>query len=283
MSNLLVIYHANCTDGFGAAWCFWNKYKTQATYLPAKYNDPAPDVTGKNVYLVDFSYPPAEVERMLATAESVTLIDHHKTAIDALSHLRFAPPDGSRKALGWFCDTKRSGAVLAWLLLNSIASPPTLLGHIQDRDLWQFKLPGTKDVIAGLQSHAFDFEVWDTLMLSGPAAVLGLSANGAAILRKHDKDLRSLLDASTRHMVIGGYAVLCANVPPFMASDAGHMLSAGEQFAATYYDSPSGRVFSLRSAPEGVDVSEIARQYGGGGHAHAAGFTAPRDHDLAKA
>ena len=42
---------------------------------------------------------------------------------------------------------------------------------------------------------------------------------------------------------------------------------------ACYYDGPEYRVFSLRSrAPDGEDVSEIAKQYGGGGHRHASGF-----------
>jgi hypothetical protein len=31
-------------------------------------------------------------------------------------------------------------------------------------------------------------------------------------------------------------------------------------------------VFSLRSSANGLDVSEIARSFGGGGHRHAAGF-----------
>jgi len=38
------------------------------------------------------------------------------------------------------------------------------------------------------------------------------------------------------------------------------------------WDTPEGRVFSLRSNDEGVDVSEVAKQYGGGGHRNASGF-----------
>ena len=43
-----------------------------------------------------------------------------------------------------------------------------------------------------------------------------------------------------------------------------------------------GRVFSLRSTEEGLDVSEIAKQYGGGGHKHASGFRVPYGHELTK-
>lgn len=49
----------------------------------------------------------------------------------------------------------------------------------------------------------------------------------------------------------------------------------GARVAACYWDTPEGRVFSLRSTDTGPDVSEIAKAYGGGGHAHAAGFRVP--------
>jgi nanoRNase/pAp phosphatase (c-di-AMP/oligoRNAs hydrolase) len=45
-------------------------------------------------------------------------------------------------------------------------------------------------------------------------------------------------------------------------------------FAACYWDTPEGRVFSLRSIGD-FDVSEIAKQYGGGGHKNASGFRLP--------
>jgi len=41
-------------------------------------------------------------------------------------------------------------------------------------------------------------------------------------------------------------------------------------------------VFSLRSQEGGIDVSEIAIKFGGGGHKHAAGFKVDRNHILAK-
>ncbi len=72
-----------------------------------------------------------------------------------------------------------------------------------------------------------------------------------------------------------------ANLPYFFSSEAGHILAEGEPFAACYWDTPEGRTFSLRSTDGGIDVSEVATQYGGGGHAAAAGFWVPGDHPLA--
>ena len=78
-------------------------------------------------------------------------------------------------------------------------------------------------------------------------------------------------------MVIGGVEVWGASLPYTLTSDAGNLMSEGEPFAACYWDTPKGRVFSLRSKPEGVDVSAIAATYGGGGHKNASGFQVSLD------
>jgi nanoRNase/pAp phosphatase (c-di-AMP/oligoRNAs hydrolase) len=57
-----------------------------------------------------------------------------------------------------------------------------------------------------------------------------------------------------------------------LVSDAAHELAKGRPFAGCYWDTPDGRVFGLRSTDEGVDVSAVAKQYGGGGHRNASGF-----------
>jgi hypothetical protein len=104
------------------------------------------------------------------------------------------------------------------------------------------------------------------------AAPATLVAEGEAIERKHFKDIRELLGVTVREMVIGGHRVPVANLPYTMSSDAGHEMAEGHPFAACYWDTPKGRVFSLRSGNDGIDVSEVAKQYGGGGHRNASGF-----------
>ncbi len=83
-----------------------------------------------------------------------------------------------------------------------------------------------------------------------------------------------------RDMEIGGHVVPVANLPYVFSSDAGHLMAKGKPFAACYYDTPTGREFSLRSTDEGLDVSEIAKMYGGGGHRNASGFRVPYGHSL---
>ena len=287
MNKPLVIYHANCADGFSAAWCFWKKYGTSADYVPAVYQQDPPNVTGRDVFLVDFSYKFDVVEKMLRVANTLTLIDHHKTAIDDLrplaEHLEMTNNDGRGANLGWFCDLNRSGATLAWDYLFPGEDRPLLLGHVEDRDLWRFKLPGTREIQALVFSHEYSFETWDKLMAADQLELLKMTAAGAAIERKHHKDVAELVGVCKRRMVIGGHDVPVASLPYTLVSDAAYEMAQGEPFAACYWDTAEGRVFGLRATDDGADVSEVAKQYGGGGHAKAAGFKVPRGHVLAVA
>lgn len=272
----LVIYHGNCADGFSAAWCFWHKYGDACDYLAGVYQQEPPDVAGRSVYLVDFSYKRAVVLRMLEQASHITLIDHHKTALEDLAGIE-------SEKFSTFTDLNRSGATLAWDFLYPGEDRPLLLGHVEDRDLWRFKLPGTREIQAFVFSHEYTFEQWDRLMSAGQVELLQMTAAGAAIERKHHKDVAELVGVCKRRMVIGGHEVPVASLPYTLVSDAAHAMAQGEPFAACYWDTAEGRVFGLRAADDGLDVSDVAKQYGGGGHAKAAGFKVPRSHELAMA
>jgi oligoribonuclease NrnB/cAMP/cGMP phosphodiesterase (DHH superfamily) len=260
MSEILCIYHKNCTDGFGAAWVIHSLYPS-AQFVPAHYGDAPPDVTGKHVLIVDFSYPRPVLLEMAKTAIRITVIDHHKTARAELVDL----PDNVVVKF----DMSHSGAVLTWMAHFS-AAPPRLLLAIEDRDLWRWKLPDTRTILAALNSYPQDFEVWDRLMEMDTNEFL---AEGRAIERKYQQDLKALTATPWRRVQIGGHSVPVANLNGMFISDACNVKAQGEPFAAAYFDTADRRVFSLRSAEDGLDVSAIAAAYGGGGHVHAAGFT----------
>jgi hypothetical protein len=187
-------------------------------------------------------------------------------------------------------DLKRSGAGLTWDHFYSGKPRPALIDRIEDRDLgggiaFPAKYPDTRGVQTCLFSHPYDFDLWDRLMACCEDAVdrAQLAHEGESIDRKHFKDINELIPILKRRMILGGFDVPVISLPYIWSSDAGFIMSEGEYFAACYFDTPSGRVFSLRSRPEGADVSEVAKDYGGGGHARAAGFEVPRDHPLARA
>lgn len=273
MNKKICIYHGNCADGFSGAWVV-RKALGDIEFHAGVYQNPPPDVTNKDVILVDFSYKKEVILKMMETAKSILILDHHKTAIDDLDELfngvaNLAMNDNEKRWHAVF-DINRAGSMIAWDYYFPKIPPPKILEHIQDRDLWRFALEGTREIQANIFSYPYDFNVWDMLLNTSPKE---LALEGAAIERKHFKDIDELLLVTTRRMNIGGINVPIANLPYTLVSDAAHKLGIGEPFAGCYWDTPKGRVFGLRSHEDGADVSEIAKQYGGGGHKHASGFS----------
>lgn len=298
----LCIYHGNCADGFGAAWTVRHALgEHNVEFHAGVYQDPPPDVSGRDVIMVDFSYKRDVIHEIAAKASTVVILDHHKSAAEDLAGLP-PPLDGPwdpNAMLNWqrecnapaslhaLFDMERSGAGLAWDYFLPGQPRPRLIAHIEDRDLWRFKLNGTREIQAAIFSRPYDFKQWNFMWLLADTdeGWLQLFNEGAAIERKHHKDVAELVGITRRQMTIGGHVVPVANLPYTLTSDAGHLMCQGVDagvagswippFAACYWDTPEGRVFSLRSIEGGIDVSQIAKQYGGGGHKHAAGFRIP--------
>lgn len=275
-SKTFCCYHANCADGFSAYWVV-NKALTiqenSCEGIPGTYGKPFPADKlehGDTLYLVDFSLPLDTIEELTNNGVDVVWIDHHQTAWDMYK-------DSLHLFLNYSFSLDKSGATLAWEFFRhefnyAGLEKPLLLDHIEDRDLWKFKLAGTKELSEEIFSFEYTLENWDMLMSADVIALAKMTASGAGILRKHMKDVNELIAVGKTTLCIDEFNVPCVNVPYMMASDAGHILGEGQPFAATYTIQDATAVFSLRSSPSGEDVSLIAKRFGGGGHKHAAGF-----------
>lgn len=276
----LVIYHGNCADGFTAAWVVRNALgESSCEFFPGMYGQPAPDCKGRDVVIVDFSYKRDVMLEIIGDASSVVILDHHKSAEEDL--------DGVfdyMHVTGKF-DMTKSGAMLAWLWFfgdqkdnDDETKAPAIVRTVQDRDLWKFELPGTREFQAVIFSFHYTFVNWDFIAfnLENAETAQGLFEQGEAIERKHHKDVAELVEKCERFLIIGGHLVPVASLPYTLVSDAAHLMAErhpDKPFAACYWDTPQGRVFGLRSLENGADVSKIAEMYNGGGHKHAAGFT----------
>ena len=251
MPKILCIYHGNCADGFGAAWAVRHAFdERRVEFHPGVYQTPPPDVAGRHVLMVDFSYKRPVLLDMATKAWSILILDHHKTAAEDLAGFRDVAPrdqwdddtldlvaEGDPPIAVLF-DMDRSGAGITWDYFHDHPRPP-LIDHIEDRDLWRFKLDGTREIQANVFSYPYNFEVWDRLM---ETPVEELRAEGAAIERKHFKDIDELIGVLSRRMEIGGHSVPVASLPYTLTSDAGHKMAQGEPFAACYWDTERGRV-----------------------------------------
>lgn len=267
----ICIWHGpDCADGFTAAWAIHMRWP-DVEFHYAQYGDTPPNVAGKSVLIVDFSYPEDVMRAISAEATWVYVCDHHKSAGGTLKAL---VEEGLIKAT---FDLERSGAALAWEYAWGPTAMPRIIEHVQDRDLWRFKLRQTREISAALASYDHDFDEWTRLakMIEDPPRRDVVAREGAAIIRARDKEMHQAILATARPVKIAGHVVPCVNAPYTWASDIGNRLCEMPDvpFAAVWYMRPDGsRQFSLRSS-SGFDVSEIAKLFRGGGHAAAAGFT----------
>ena len=312
----LVIYHASCADGFAAAFAAWLKLGDEAEYVPMQYgkidfdfeggffnlgsheaDNPCTFIAGRDVYILDFSFPKELMDYIFANAKRVVWLDHHKSAFEMWCDEERTYTKHEDKYHTIILDNNKSGAMLAWEYFHPDTEVPMFIRHIDDYDRWQFKIPCTKEFNKAIWSHApWSFEQWQHEWDStwGYSSADGLEGmpnfirEGEAILRAHDQNVQAVVKNATRKCEITlprtvlispdtlaiDVSGLAANCPPHLQSDVGHELAnqSGTFGLLWCIDKNNVCRCSLRSNGD-YDVSAIAKAFGGGGHRNAAGFT----------
>jgi oligoribonuclease NrnB/cAMP/cGMP phosphodiesterase (DHH superfamily) len=252
-----IIYHNNCNDGFCAAWLLWRLFP-DSRFVPMDYGgDFMPYMyQGQDVIIADFSFKRDIMLELKRYANSLIVLDHHKTAEAELQGLDFCK-----------FDTTKSGARLVYEKFFPGAGMNWFVDYTEDRDLWKWKLPVSKEINAAISSYPREFEVWEKL---AERNFTTLATEGEAILRYQDQVVKSHLKPIMRK--IGNYYVPCVNATTQFSDIAGE-LAKDHSFGVCWFQRQDHKFqFSLRSRSDGVDVSAIAKEYGGGGHRNAAGF-----------
>ena len=259
----LVVYHADCIDGFTAAYAAWVRLRDQAEYVPAHYGDkPVEEVDGREVYLLDFSYPRAVIEELRRRAARVMVIDHHQTAAANLEGLEDC-----------IFDQEHSGAYLAWRYFHPERPPmPDLVLAVEDRDLWRFQLPETAEVHAGLGTLPRTFESWAQVAFD-----LGVAVVPGRVALCYEQALIETLLKKRSEIVLDGHKTWAVNSPVLISElgEAVANLPGNHAPMGVVYSIVGDQVrVSLRSVGD-FDVSAIAARRGGGGHRNAAGCEVP--------
>jgi len=244
-----------------SSWAAWKALGDQAEYLAVQYGDAPPDVTGRDVYIVDFSFPRETLMAMAYAANRVVLLDHHKTAQADLQGLEVPK-------LEITFNMDKSGATLTWEHFFG-TQECWLVRYAEDRDLWKFQLPNSREVNAYLQSLPQTFEAYEEAYDLGPKQVALRGAGCMAWLRYYVESTKRLA-YKTQFL---GHEVPIVNAPFTAISEVVGELAEGQLFAMGWHVREDGKVvYSLRSKGD-FDVSALAKSMGGGGHRNAAGFT----------
>ena len=260
----LVIYHADCSDGFGAAYAAWKCLGKKAVYHAAKHGSIPPDVTGKNVAILDFSYDNITIKGMIEEASDLIVIDHHKSAMVELHDIS-----------NTIFDMNHSGTILSWNFFHRGKEPPKFLLYIEDRDLWKWELEYSKEFSAAFDMVPFEFEEFEKFEDS---SVFDDACKRGSYILAYSKTVVKKVCEKAKPRKYDGNDVLVVNSSHWM-SEIGARLSPDCDFAVIwYYDHEERNIkVSLRAFHDHVDVSEVAKLFGGGGHKKAAGFTLPGD------
>lgn len=258
----LVLYHANCTDGMGAAYAAWKLLGSKAEYIPCRHGEEPPDVSGRNVACLDYAFPNAVTKQMIEDANSLIIIDHHKSAMVDLHDVSNA-----------IFDMKHSGAILAWNFFHPGKEPPKFLNYIEDRDLWKWELPYSREFSASFDMVPFDFDEFDTFC--DDSVFDDAIKRGSYILAYSKTVVKKICDKAVKRQ-FEDKNVMIVNSSHWM-SEIGNRLSQECDFAVVWFFDHASRqtIVSLRSFHDSVDVSEVAKKFGGGGHKKAAGFQLP--------
>lgn len=277
----ICIYHANCDDGFAAAYAVWKRFGDEVKYVACQYGQDAPDVTGKDVLIVDFSFKKDVMEQLAEKAQRIIVLDHHKTAeaeLEGFVKLECVGGPFEKKyadrmvsGVGVCFNMEKSGCRLAWEYCFGNKSMPGWFEAIEDRDLWRFNLRGTKEICIAIRSMPRDFELWDMFRADN------LANEGVTIQRYVDMIVSNICDTAFEEEIAGHVVPVAACSYDFVSETAHQLLHRNPDapFAACIVRSHDGVTYSLRSMDDRMDVSEIAKANGGGGHRNAAGFRVP--------
>ncbi len=298
--SVLIIYHANCPDGFGSAWLIRRGIRAadEATattgrtieLFEGKYGEEPPlDLirATDTTFIVDFCYPTEQLNNIASETDDLVVLDHHQTAAQWLADSDLRVFGSVEDLLTDQTDEStahdhvavmnqgRSGIGLASDFVFTVFGlrAPDWARHIEDRDLWRFGINGTAEVFAAVTSHPMTLNNWDLMASMGS---LDLYREGTAIARYRNKLIAEIVDTAFEAELLG-HRVWIAGSPYAVASDVAGVLAIRNPklFGAYFIITGETVKWGLRSTPDGMDVAELAAVHGGGGHKHAAGFEWP--------
>ena len=267
----LILYHGHsCPDGFASALAAWLFYEGQAEFLGLDHGDvrtlhDLPSLTGRAVYILDFSFSAEILRGIDAQAAKLVLLDHHKSAAEHLTGF------ACRCGVVHF-DMNKSGSRLAWEFFQPDKPLPDLVRFIEDRDIWTWKYPESAGFLAALDMEPFGFAHWAAIADFDAAQLQAFMARGQAMDDKFNKLALDISDGA-EPIVFNGQTGLMVNAPSVFHSVVGDILSRKTgTFALMWCVGKGGTVKAGLRSQRNFDCIPLARSMGGGGHAQACGF-----------
>jgi len=270
----LVLYHGRkCPDGFASALAAWLYYGDKAEFVALDHGDvksvdDLPELTGRAVYILDFSFADHLLRAMEERAAKLVMLDHHLSAAEKLTGFK------CRCGVVHF-DMKKSGAHLAWEFFHPGKPIPDLVRLVEDRDIWVWQYPESAGFLAALDMEPFEFERWQAIANFDAAQLAAYVDRGRAMDEKFS-DLAATIAEQSQPVVFNGIQGLMVNAPGTFHSLVGDILcKQSGTFALLWTVDKTGVVKCGLRSRSGFSCIPLAESLGGGGHAQACGFKLP--------
>jgi oligoribonuclease NrnB/cAMP/cGMP phosphodiesterase (DHH superfamily) len=268
-----ICFHHNDPDGHASGAIVRYALGDAVTLIESDYND-TPIIPwdlveqAGQVIVTDFSFPGADMRR-LAKSRELVWIDHHKSAIAEFAGIADHWP-GIR-------DVSEAACVLTWRYFFPQRPVPKAVILVGDRDTWRWAEKDTGPFNESLHSHdhhADNAAFWKPLLEDDPSALEKMIKEGIWLREIKLRKVGRTMKARSFEVRFEGYRTLAVNTRG--SGDVGdYGRDCGYEIVYAYVDEMrvGGLTTVVTLYSSQVDVSAVAKHYGGGGHAGAAGFS----------
>lgn len=256
-----------------------------AKFIPINYGIEFPfkDIRpNEQIYIVDYSLMPDDMRKLLNITKDVTWIDHHKTAIERYADfetpIRGIRYDGVAGCMLTYCwlhhMTERGDGEPKQFDLSMTKDAPMFTKYVADYDVWSFEYgDDTRHFHVGFDVYdkAPEDKIWQTLLEED--ITKNIIEEGKIIIKYRDNLAKEYCESKGFETEFEGHKVFAMNIG-LAGSDWFKSIDDGSYdiLMPFSYNGKSGN-WSYSMYSKTIDVSVIAKKYGGGGHKGASGFT----------
>jgi oligoribonuclease NrnB/cAMP/cGMP phosphodiesterase (DHH superfamily) len=263
-------YHSDA-DGICSAHilkCYNNaeKLRPNMEFYPISYNEKFPiENIKKNeqVWILDFSIPVEDMILLQEKTRDIIWIDHHQTAIDKYANFK--------KHIHGDRDSKFAGCLLTQrYLFGDHVEVPNYIQYVADRDIWIFDFKESKPfhqafLLKGQPGPEDPW--WDSLLIE--SNLRSEVYKGLIAIEMSQNINKVACEKYSYETDFEGYKVLACNTTSRTSDLFGEKFNDYD-FVLPYTFDGENFIVSIYSSK--MDVVEIAKKYGGGGHLRACGF-----------
>jgi nanoRNase/pAp phosphatase (c-di-AMP/oligoRNAs hydrolase) len=281
MMAKVCLYHGDDLDGICSAAIIKYRYPETKLY-PVNYGvnlSPKKDFNIKDndyVFIVDFTLRPFSDMKMLNDITNLVWIDHHDTSINQYVDYR---KNGGDKIDG-IRNRQKAACELVWEYIFPTQKVPYSVWLLGRFDVW--KHDESESIVPFQYGMMLDHEppenidFWKTIFTEhrDNEFIQNIIKNGKVIIKYRSKLNKRICESQAFESYLLGYKCICINraLCGSTVFDSVWNPDKYDIMVVFYICSKGFWNVSLYTNKPNINVGEIAKLYGGGGHVSAAGF-----------